>query len=112
MNILLIYPDDELLNEMQDLTEEYCVALYVANSQDEALSILSKTPVHKVLFALRTVADLEFLSYMNIRYKALEVILTLGEQLHEIVKVLREGQYSMLKVPPELSELQNIVSNT
>ena len=106
MNILILNIEPILLDELKEFLQDTRVTVYMADSYEEARRILTQYPVQRLIFALRTVSDLEFLKYINTTYQQIDVILTVEHALQEIVSILRDGDYRMLRTPLTLSELR------
>lgn len=106
MNILILNIEPIFLDELKEFLQDTRVTVYVADSYEEARRILTQYPIQRLIFALRTVSDLEFLKYINTTYQQIDVILTVENALQDIVSILRDGDYRVLQSPLTLSELR------
>jgi hypothetical protein len=106
LNVLLMDTGHVLLEQLQELSNGVRIKPYVACSQTEALRILACHQIDKVIFTVRTLADLEFLKYLNTSYQQTEVIVLAEETVREIVAILRYGKYQVLPPLPKLSALK------
>jgi DNA-binding NtrC family response regulator len=109
MNVLFINTGNILFEELQELSDDIPVTPYVASSHAKAIGILANHSIDMVIFALRTMSDLEFLKHINTSYQQIEVILTVEESVHEIIDILKNGKYRVLHTPFKLSELKRCV---
>lgn len=109
MNILLLDEEKTWLEDVQEAFQNLPISIYVAGSRQEARQILASHPITIVIFALRTLADLEFLHYLNTSYRQIEVILTVENPIREIVTILQEGAYRIMETPVMPSVLRAYV---
>jgi response regulator RpfG family c-di-GMP phosphodiesterase len=109
MNILLLDTQKEWVEDVQEAFQNLPITLYVADSQQEAHCILASHSIEMAVFALRTLADLEFLHELNTAYRQIEVILTVENPVSEIVTILKEGAYRIMEAPVRPSALKAYV---
>jgi DNA-binding NtrC family response regulator len=109
MNILLLDKEKTWIKEVQEVFQNLPITIYIADSQQQARRILANHPIKIVLFALRTLTDLEFLHYLNTSYRQIEVILTVENPVSEIVTILKEGTYRIMDAPVMPSALRTYV---
>ncbi len=75
MNILLLYSDSDAFSDLCEMMQIFNVPVHAARSQAEAVSILVSRSIDAAIFTLRTLADLEFLKFLNTSYPQIKIFL-------------------------------------
>ena len=109
MSVLLLDTEKEGVEDVQEAFQSLPITIYVAGSQQEARRILASYSIKIAIFALRTLADLEFLHELNTAYRQIDVILTVENSVKEIVTILQEGVYRIMDAPVMPSALRTYV---
>ncbi|MDY0095360.1 MAG: hypothetical protein RBT80_21925 [Candidatus Vecturithrix sp.] len=104
MNILLLYSDSDAFSDLCEMMQIFNVHVHAARSQAEAVSILVSRSIDAAIFTLRTLADLEFLKYLNTSYPQIKIFLFVEKTLRDIISILKDGQYQVVPASCPLSE--------
>ena len=106
MHILLLSSRNLLYRELSEMVNELSGPPYVADSYTEAWGILASQPIEAVIFTLRTLADLEFLQYLNTSHPQIRVFLNVEGALSDIVRILKDGRYQVFPSSYRLPEMK------
>lgn len=106
MNVLLIHIDKFLPGELDEMLHDMNTGMYVAESHDAALDILTDNPIDVVIFTLRTFADLELLHYLNTSYPQIKVFLKVEDRIRDIINILKDGRYQVFPTSFRLPDLK------
>ncbi len=104
MNILLLYSDSDAFSDLCEMMQIFNVPVHAARSQAEAVSILVSRSIDAAIFTLRTLADLEFLKFLNTSYPQIKIFLFVENTLRDIISILKDGQYQVVPASCPLSE--------
>ena len=111
MNILLINDNKYIVNEMTDFLKTNNSELFLVESTQQAVHVLSKNIINVVLINMNSISDIGLVKYINDNFPNVRVFLTVENQIEEAISVFKNGSYKLLSNPMKLQELKKIMEN-
>ena len=96
---------------MTDFLKTNNSELFLVESTQQAVHVLSKNIINVVLINMNSISDIGLVKYINDNFPNVRVFLTVENQIEEAISVFKNGSYKLLSNPMKLQELKKIMEN-
>ena len=108
-NILFIGYEPSLNEEIKDFIVHRHGEAFFSNSIEQSIHILDESTISTVVLTLHKLGDAAILKYINQYYPGVKVLISASKEYDDIIHVFNKGNFSMLKQPLKLEELNSFI---
>ena len=98
------------MSELQEFFGELEGQPHFADTVESAIAILNTYPIDAAFIEIRGFFDIGLIKYINRYFSDLRIVLLLDNEVEGVISAIRDGGFSVLKVPCGLRDLNPCLS--
>ena len=106
MKTLIVSSNNYYMKEIKDFLSLYNDSLFYAKTSREAIKLLNRKKFDYIIIDFVMYKEFKLIKYINENYKNIKIILTMNNDLQEIISTIKNGKYNIIFQPFRLSELK------
>ena len=108
-NFLFIGYDSMIEEEIGEYIRDKSSEAHFAHTNEQVIRILDEEDIDTVVIALYKLEDAAILNYINEYHKEIKIVVSASQEFDEFIKVINQRNYSLLKQPLQLKELNQYI---